>query len=58
VPIVAFVIWIAVMTYYLHTGISRQFDARGENETTVDSTQAHRDSSPNKTQHRETRVAT
>jgi len=56
-PIVAFVIWIAVMTYYLHTGISRQFDARGDDEATVDSTQAIRDSSPNKTQHRETGVA-
>lgn len=26
IPIAAFVIWIAVMTYYMHIGISRQFD--------------------------------
>jgi len=26
IPIVAFSIWIGVMTYYMHVGISRQFD--------------------------------
>jgi hypothetical protein len=31
IPIGAFTIWIAVMTYYMHVGISRQFD----DDTTV-----------------------
>jgi hypothetical protein len=26
IPIAAFTVWIAVMTYYMHVGISRQFD--------------------------------
>jgi hypothetical protein len=32
VPIVAFVAWIGVMTYYTHTGITRQFAARSATE--------------------------
>jgi hypothetical protein len=34
IPIGAFLVWIAVMTYYMHTGISRQFDFDGEDERT------------------------
>jgi hypothetical protein len=33
IPIGAFTVWIAVMTYYMHTGISRQFDAGGDDQT-------------------------
>jgi hypothetical protein len=33
IPIVAFTIWIVVMTYYMHTGISRQFDAGATGDT-------------------------
>jgi hypothetical protein len=35
-PIAAFVIWIAVMTYYLHTGISRQFDNSDGDEASAE----------------------
>jgi hypothetical protein len=30
IPIGAFVVWIAVMTYYMHTGITRQFTAKSD----------------------------
>jgi hypothetical protein len=30
IPIVAFVVWIGVMTYYTHTGITRQFTAKSD----------------------------
>lgn len=36
IPIVAFTIWIAVMTYYLHVGISRQFDSEMASAETQD----------------------
>ena len=37
IPIIAFTIWIGVMTYYMHTGISRQYDS-GNDSAAVDGT--------------------
>jgi hypothetical protein len=37
IPIVAFSIWIGVMTYYMHVGISRQFDGETTAHKTGDS---------------------
>ncbi len=44
IPIGAFTVWIAVMTYYMHVGISRQFDAGGD-ETNDPGPQADLDAS-------------
>jgi hypothetical protein len=39
IPIGAFTIWIGVMTYYMHTGINRQFETGGDDETIDEPTQ-------------------